>query len=239
MYSISTVLPAFNEGKNIAGMIIDLISVLERLAPDHEIVVVDDGSRDPTAEVVRQMAREYPQVRLIQHERNQGYGAALYTGFTSARKDLIFMTDSDRQFVLNELEGFLPLLDEADMVIGYRPHRADPFHRRLYGWGWNMLVNLLFGYTARDVDCAFKLFRREIIDHIDIRSRGATFSAEFLVRAKRAGYRIRQHPVSHLPRLEGRQTGGRLDVIVRAFRELIRLRLQLWREKRSKARTAP
>jgi hypothetical protein len=140
------------------------------------------------------------------------------------------MTDSDRQFDLGDLAKLLPFADSADMVIGYRAPRVDPWHRRLFGWGWSTLVNVLFGYTARDVDCAFKLFRREILDHIQIGSRGATFSAEFLVRSKREGYRIQEVPVRHLPRQSGHQTGARLDVILRAFRELVRFRVQLWRE---------
>jgi hypothetical protein len=126
------------------------------------------------------------------------------------------------------------LTAHADLIAGYRSPRRDPPHRLLYGWGWNFLVRLLFGYTVRDVDCAFKLFEREIMDHINIQSRGATFSAEFLVRAKRAGYKIAEVPVSHLPRLAGRPTGARIDVIVRAFRELVRVRLALWRERSPK-----
>ena len=117
------------------------------------------------------------------------------------------------------------------MVVGYRSPRRDPFHRKLFGWGWTALVTLLFGYTTRDIDCAFKLFKREIVECVPIVSRGATFSAEFLVQAKRYGYAIREVPVKHLPRVAGSQTGARLDVITRAFRELIELRFRLWRER--------
>lgn len=231
MLGISVVLPAYNEEKNVEAMIIEATSVLEGVTSDYEIILVDDGSRDGTAEVVRRMMGELPKLRLVQHEVNKGYGAALYSGFTAANRDFIFMADADKQFDLKEIHKLLPLAEEADLVIGYRPHRRDPLHRRFLGWGWNFLVNLLFGRTARDVDCAFKLFRREIIDNVPIESRGATFSAEFLVRAKRKGYTIRQVPVTHLPRRAGRPTGGRLDVILRALRELIRFRLRLWRER--------
>ena len=131
----------------------------------------------------------------------------------------------------------LPFIGEYELVIGYRAPRRDAFMRKLNGWGWSALVTLLFGYTSRDIDCAFKLFRREIIDRINIESRGATFSAEFLVRAKRAGYRICEVSLAgHRPRVAGSPTGARLDVITRAFRELIRFRGRLWVEGDSRSK---
>jgi glycosyltransferase involved in cell wall biosynthesis len=229
--SISVVLPAYNEEENVGPAVMEVIGVVGPIADDYEVVVVDDGSRDGTAEKVCQLGERYPQVRLVQHKVNQGYGAALYSGFTSARKELVFFTDSDRQFDLTEIKKLLPFMDEYDLVLGYRAPRRDPFMRKLNGWGWSALVTLLFGYTSRDIDCAFKLFRREIMDRINVESRGATFSAEFLVRAKRAGYRIHEVPLAgHRPRVAGSQTGARLDVITRAFRELIRFRWRLWVE---------
>jgi glycosyltransferase involved in cell wall biosynthesis len=200
------------------------------VSEDYEILVVNDGSRDRTAEVTRALEAQYPQVRLVNHEVNQGYGAALATGFAAARKDLVFMTDGDAQFDVREIRKLLPLLDGADLAIGYRAPRRDPFHRLAYAWGWKMLINLLFGYTARDVDCAFKLFRRSILDDFVVESRGATFSAEFLVRARRTGHKVREVGVKHLPRLAGKPTGGRPDVVIRAFKELVKFRLRLFRE---------
>ena len=235
MSSISVTLPAYNEEENIRPMVSEVVEVMPRLVEDgqiedYEVIVVNDGSRDNTAQVVRELSEQFPAVRLVDHEVNRGYGAAVYTGFTSARKDLVFLTDSDKQFDVSEVKSLLPLLDKADLVAGYRAPRRDPFTRRLFGTGWTTLVTILFGYTVRDVDCAFKLFRREIIESIDIESRGATFSAEFLVRAKRKGYRIREAPVTHLPRVAGSQTGANLQVITRAFKELIRFRWRLWNE---------
>ena len=232
MPSLSVALPAHNEAENIEKMVRAVLKTVSTLTDDYEVIVVDDGSTDGTAEVVRRLASEYPQVRLVRHEVNQGYGAAVYDGVYSATKELIFFTDADLQFELADLHKFWPEIERADMVIGYRPERADPWHRRLFGWGWSWLTNLLFGYTARDVDCAFKLFKREVIENIDIRSRGATFSAEFLVRAKRKGYTIHEIPVRHLPRLAGSQSGARLSVILRAFKEMLLFRLRLWREER-------
>jgi glycosyltransferase involved in cell wall biosynthesis len=222
-------MPAYNEEQNVEPMIENVIKTFSPLVEDLEVIVVNDGSRDRTGEKIQSVAARDSRVLTVRHEKNQGYGAALYDGFVAAKKEWVFMTDSDRQFKLAEFQKLSPHTAEADLIIGYRLPRSDPFHRRLYGWGWNFLVNLLFGYTARDVDCAFKLFKREIIDRIKIDSRGATFSAEFLVRAKRKGYKIVQVPVSHLPRPAGKPTGARIDVITRAFRELVRVRLALWR----------
>jgi glycosyltransferase involved in cell wall biosynthesis len=240
MLSLSAVMPAYNEEDNIAEMIADIAATLTSITSDFEIVVVNDGSRDRTADRVRETALRFPQTRLIQHEKNQGYGAAVFTGFTSATKDWVFFTDSDRQFDLNEIHKLLPLSGRADLVAGIRLPRRDPFMRRLNGWGWSLLVNLLFGYTARDIDCAFKLIRRSVVEAVkdQVASRGATFSAEFLVLAKRAGYTIRQVRLSgHRPRVAGKQTGARFDVILRAFWELVRFRWRLW-TKESRPATA-
>jgi len=231
MLNLSAVMPAYNEEENIAAMIEDVVTALSAITDDYEVVVVDDGSRDGTAQRVKEAARRHPQVRLIQHERNQGYGAAVFTGLTSSAKDLVFFTDSDRQFDLSEIHKLLALSGQADLVIGERAPRRDPFLRRLNGWGWSLLVNLMFGYTARDIDCAFKLIRREVIQTVrdQVLSRGATFSAEFLVLARRSGYRIREVKLSgHRPRHAGKATGAKLHVIVRAFRELVRFRWRLW-----------
>jgi glycosyltransferase involved in cell wall biosynthesis len=235
MHSLSVTMPAYNEEENIRPMVLETVGVMDDLMAegqleDYEVIVVNDGSRDNTASVVQDLSAEFPRVRLVDLGVNQGYGAAVYAGFVNARKALVFLTDSDKQFDVSEIRLLLPWLAEADLVAGYRAPRRDPFKRRLFGAGWSAVVTLLFGYTVRDVDCAFKLFRREIIETVDIQSRGATFSAEFLVRAKRKGYRIREVPVTHLPRMAGAQTGARMYVILRAFRELVKFRWKLWRE---------
>lgn len=225
-------MPAYNEEENLPGMIADVVAVMRPRFDDFEVVVTNDGSKDRTGQVLQELAQQYPELKPVDHEVNQGYGAAVYTALSSATKDLVFFTDSDRQFKLDEIDRLLPLLDEADMVVGYRAPRRDPFHRVLFGHGWSFLVTLLFGYAARDIDCAFKLFRRRAFTHVApaIQARGATFSAEWLVLSKRAGYRIAEVPVSHLPRPAGAQTGARTDVIVRAFRELWRFRVRMWKE---------
>jgi glycosyltransferase involved in cell wall biosynthesis len=213
-------------------MVAEATPALAAITDDYEIIVVDDGSQDDTSTVTQRVSERDPHVRLVPHPVNQGFGAAVFTGFTSAEKDWIFYTDADRQFVLSELKNFVPYMEQADLIAGYRAPRRDPFLRVFYGKGWSTLCTLMFGYTVRDVDCGFKLFRREIIENLapTIASRGATFSIEWLARAKRAGYRFVELPVTHRPRVAGSQTGANIDVIVRAFRELVQFRLQLWRE---------
>jgi len=225
MTSLTVSMPAYNEAENIAEMINRVHTHIGPLVDDLEIVIVDDGSADSTGAIVTEISEADPTVRLVKHEVNQGYGAAVRDAVWAATKELILITDSDLQFDLSEIEHFLPRIASADMVIGYRHARSDPWFRALFGQGWSWIVNLLFGYTARDVDCAFKLFKRQVIETITVESGGAMFSAEFLVRAKRAGFKIIEVPVSHLPRVAGTQTGARPDVILRAFAELFKMRL--------------
>jgi len=181
MISLSAVIPAYNEEDNVGEMIEALAATLEPITADYEIVVVDDGSRDRTALVMSEYASRYPRVRLVRHDINQGYGAAVLTGLTTSVKDWIFFTDADRQFDLNEVHRLLSLAHGTDLIVGYRAPRRDPFTRRLNGWGWSTLVNTLFGYTARDIDCAFKLIRREVVANIQHRivSRGRLSAPSF------------------------------------------------------------
>ena len=225
-FSLSAVLPAYNEEAIIERTVNHVASVLRGLVTDFEVIVTNDGSRDRTGEILRRLQETEPELnlRVVSHERNRGYGAALASGFDAATKDLIFLTDGDKQFDVGELQGFLPAMDaQTDLVIGWRRKRADPLMRKLNALGWKTLVNTLFGYTARDVDCAFKLFRRRVWESMTVHARGATFSAEFLIKARRLGYQVKELPVGHFPRMAGSPTGARPEVIVRAFVELFRL----------------
>ena len=221
--SISLVLPAHNEASNLRPLLDEARRTLSRLTKEHEIVVVDDGSRDETARIVR----EFGGARLLRHERNRGYGAALRTGLRAARMEWVVFTDADLQFRLADLVALLDVADDVDVVAGYRAPRVDSLFRRLLGWGWGRLVRLLYGLRVRDVDCAFKLFRREVLDAIPIESVGAFINTEILVRANAAGFRIREVPVRHYPRTSGTASGARPRVILRALRELVTLRSRL------------
>jgi glycosyltransferase involved in cell wall biosynthesis len=211
----------------------NVADVLRVLADDFEVVVTNDGSRDRTGEILAELQLRQPELhlRIVTHPRNLGYGAALASGFDAARKELIFLVDADKQFDVSEVRDFIPAMDEhTHAVIGWRRKRADPFMRLVNAWGWKQLVNGLFGYTARDVDCAFKLFRRQVWESIRVRARGATFSAEFLVKTRRTGFTIKELPVSHYPRTAGSPTGAKPAVILRAFKELMLLKLNLERD---------
>jgi glycosyltransferase involved in cell wall biosynthesis len=232
-HSVSVVLPAYNEEALIERTVRHVADVVRQLVDDYEIVVVNDGSRDRTREIlVRLMATEPDlHLRTISHTRNQGYGAALASGFHAAHADLILMLDADGQFDVAEVVHLLAAMDdEVDLAIGFRARRADPPMRLLNAWGWKHLVNGLFGYTARDIDCAFKLFRRNVWQSMRVESRGATFSAEFLIKARRLGFRVVELPVSHFPRTAGSPTGAHPRVIARAFVELFRLRARMARD---------
>lgn len=227
MTSLTVAMPAYNEAENIAEMIDRARTIVGPLVDDLEIIVCNDGSADETGAIVSQESLADPRVRLVEHQVNLGYGAAVRDAVWAASKELVFFTDSDLQFDLSEIERFLLRIPEADMVIGYRYARSDPWYRSLFGNGWSWLVNLLFGYTARDIDCAYKLFRRKVIETVQVESAGAMFSAEFLVRCKKAGFRMVEEPVAHYPRIAGSQTGANPRVVLRAFGELFRLRGRL------------
>lgn len=220
--SISVIFPAYNEEANIAQSVNMAREVMGKFfAPDRvEIIVVNDGSRDRTAEVLEEIEREASDVRVIHHTRNRGYGAALRSGLYEARHDLAFFSDADLQFDLAEIRHFLKHIKDFDIVAGYRINRADAPIRLLNAWGWNKLVSTTLGLSIRDIDCAFKLFRREIFDEIQLTSVGAMVNTELLALATRRGLRIKELPVSHFPRAAGEQSGANVKVVAKAFREL-------------------
>ncbi len=223
MQHLSVILPAYNEAENIEPMVSQVLAVLDREERQGEVVVVDDGSHDETWAVLQELVERDARVRPVQHPQNRGYGAALATGFQAARGDLLFFTDSDLQFDVRELASLLDLSRRFDIVAGYRAPRRDPWNRRLNAWAWGQLVNGLFGLSIQDVNCAFKLFDRRVLDGMDIRSAGAFVNTEILVRARAKGHSLAQVPVSHHPRSAGVQTGAKPEVVARAFVELGRL----------------
>lgn len=225
--SISIILPAFNEAENIRTAIRMSVLACERLGLDFEVVVVDDGSQDQTGILSADVASENACVRLVTHERNRGYGAALKSGIMASTKDYVFFTDADLQFDMQELGRLLVLADAYDIIAGYRQKRSDPLVRRFNAWAWGCLVDALFELRVHDVDCAFKVFHRRVFERIPIHSVGAFVNTEILVRAKAEGFRIAEVPVSHYPRSAGKQTGADFRVVARAFRELTRLHGEL------------
>lgn len=232
MLSLSVVLPAYNEEENVESAVEQVSAVAQQLGMDYEIILVNDGSADRTGEIARELMQRIPNFRLVEHYPNRGYGGSLKAGFAAAAKDLITFVPADKQFVFGEIDRLLEGLSEADIVSGYRVNRQDTFIRKLNGFGWNTLVRLLFGYLCRDIDCGFKLFRREVLEHVTLVSDGAMIDTEFLAGARARGFRIAEVPVTHLPRMAGEPTGANLKVIAKAFRDLVRFRRRLSRELR-------
>jgi glycosyltransferase involved in cell wall biosynthesis len=222
-HTLSIILPAYNEEENIERAMATATAVAERLCADHEVIVVDDGSRDRTAELVKAAGAADPRIRLVQHSPNRGYGEALRSGFLAAEKDLVFFTDADNQFVLDELEGFLDKIEKVDVVAGYRINRQDPPIRRMNAKAWNYLVRLLFYVPVRDIDCAFKLFRRTALEGMHLESVGAMVNTELMVKIGREGYSIVELGVTHLPRTAGEARGAHPKVILRALIEIGRM----------------
>jgi glycosyltransferase involved in cell wall biosynthesis len=223
---ISLFFPAYNEEANVGGTIEQSVAILEPLGCEYEVIIVDDGSKDRTAEIVTDYTQKNKHVVLKKHEKNKGYGGALQTGFQSSRYGLIFFSDCDLQFDLSELKSFIDLMKQdasIDVVIGYRIKRADPFIRKLNAFGWKMWARLLFGLNVKDIDCAFKLFKKEVIDNIEIESSGALITVELLTKIKNMGYKMAQLGVHHYSRKEGTQTGAKIGVIIRAFYESFKL----------------
>ena len=227
---LSAFLPAHNEAENILAAAGALLRVLPRVARRWELIIVNDGSSDRTGALAEMLARRHRgRVRVVHHPHNQGYGAALRSGLAAARFEYVFFTDADRQFDPCELPLLLEPLDRAEAVVGFRHARADCFYRRLIATAWNRLVCRLLRLDVRDVNCAFKVFRRSAVAGIQIGSDGATASAELMAQLVRRGNRIVEIPVAHFPRPAGMPSGGRPDVIVGAFVELLRL----WRRLRT------
>ena len=230
MPSLSVVIPAYNEEQNVTSAVQSVSDVLKTLGIDYEIIVVNDGSKDRTGQVVKDLVGKVPRLRLVEHYPNRGYGGALKAGFAAATKDLVAFVPADNQFDFGQVRLLLDRLDGAAIVSGYRANRQDPLIRKLNAFGWNSVVRLLFGYLARDIDCGFKLFRRELLDQVTLDSNGAMIDTELLAGAKLRGYRVAEVPVTHLPRVAGHPTGANPRVIIRAFRDLFRFRLRLSRE---------
>jgi len=220
---LSVVMPCFNEEGNVGRVVAQATEVGRQLCRELQVVVVDDGSTDATPTILRVLRSEIPELEVVTHAQNRGYGAAVRSGLDCAVLDYVFLTDGDGQFDLRELSHALDLLDHHDVVAGYRARRRDGWWRTLWGRSWTTLVNVFLGLDVRDANCAFKLVPRALLSATELRSEGALISAELLLEARRSELRVGQLAVSHYPRTAGRQTGASPRVIVTAFRELFRL----------------
>lgn len=220
---LSIFFPAYNEEKNIEDVINETLAVADEIAEKYEIVIVNDASKDNTKAIVENIARTNPMVRCVSHPINRGYGGALKTGFESAKYNYVFFSDADRQFSIDQLKKFIPLADEADLVIGYRINRQDPFYRVMNAKAYNILIRILFRLPIRDIDCAFKLIKKRVLDSVEIDAESQFISAELLIQAHYKGFRIEQIGVDHLPRKQGKSTGNSIKAIKNSFKDLFDL----------------
>lgn len=210
---LTVILPAYNEEANLGPMLEAALEILPKLAHDYEVIIVDDGSSDGTAKVTREwVERHHPCVRLLVHDGNRGYGAAIRTGLQHGRWDLLFYTDADRQFDVAELAYFLPLAEQNDLVIGFRVYRYDSVLRSMVSWAYNRIVEVLFRVRVRDVDCSFKLMRREVLSKLALQTDDFFVDTEIVASARRWNFRIAQKGVRHYPRVAGETTVRPSDV---------------------------
>jgi glycosyltransferase involved in cell wall biosynthesis len=238
--SLSLVLPAHNEAENLAWLLPEAAARLAEMAERCDVVVVDDGSDDGSSEVARSAAADVAlALTLVRHETKQGYGATVGDGLRAARGDFVAFTDADGQFDVADLALLIPLLREADLVGGWRIDRQDAAARSIVSGAFNIAIRLILGLRIRDVDCALKIMRREVLDAVDLEMRSALMNAELYLRARRAGFRIAQAGVPHHPRRAGRRSGARPRAIARAIRDLARLRIRLARADRAERRRQP
>jgi glycosyltransferase involved in cell wall biosynthesis len=221
---LSIFFPAYNDSGTIASMVIRAVKAARELTPDFEIIVVDDGSADSTADIADELARTYPEVRAVHHPINRDYGAALQTGFRSATKELIFYTDGDAQYDPTELAVLWSRMsDDCDLVNGYKISRADPLHRIVIGRLYHYIVSLLFGLELRDVDCDFRLMRRSIFERINLEKTSGIICVEMMKKIQDAGFRIAEVPVHHYHRAFGKSEFFNVRRLLRTGRDLLGL----------------
>jgi len=228
---LSLFFPAYNEESRLKNTVEKAITVLEKIAGKYEIIIVNDGSTDKTGKVASELANKHSFIKVVTHKPNRGYGAALKSGMYASRYDWIAFTDSDGQFDFAEITKFIDKQRDtgADLAIGYYLKRAVPFYRILGSKIWELAVFLLFGLKVKDIDCGFKFFRKKVVETIPKleAERGPFITSEFLIKAKKAGFKISQVGVHHYPRVGGKETGASLKVIFAGLSDLIKLRRKI------------
>ena len=219
--SISAFFPAYNDAGTIASMVVLADSTLRRHTDDYEIIVVNDGSKDHTAQILAELATLYRRLRIVTHPKNLGYGSALRTGLSSANKDLVFYTDGDAQYDVRELDKLVPLMtDEVDIVNGYKINRSDPVHRVIIGKIYCWTIKLLFRIRIRDVDCDFRLLRRSSYSRVKLQSTSGTICVEMVKCFQDAGLRFAEAPVHHFHRAYGKSQFFNFKRLSKTLRDL-------------------
>lgn len=219
--SVSIFFPCYNDWGTMASMVMLTIRTAERLELDYDVTLIDDGSGDHTLELLEEVEARFPQVRIVRHEKNRGYGGALRSGFAAATKDWIFYTDGDAQYDVRELALLVEQIgDDVDVVQGYKITRHDPLHRIVIGRIYHHLVKLAFGLKLCDVDCDFRLIRRAVFDRVELKSDSGVICAEMMVKIQRAGFRVKEVPVHHYERQHGKSQFFNFPRIFRVARNL-------------------
>jgi glycosyltransferase involved in cell wall biosynthesis len=222
--SLTAFFPAYNDQHTIEGIVRTVASEMQKVTDDFEVLVVNDGSHDHTGQILDSLAARLPFLRVIHHERNLGYGAALITGFKNSRKDVIFYTDGDGQYDVREIHTLLGELGpNIDLVNGYKVKRADAWYRIWIGEAYRRSMRAAFGLSIRDVDCDFRLFRRRIFEKISLESRSGVICVEMAKKFEQAGFRMAEVPVSHYPRLHGRSEFFRIRHLLHTLRGLLKI----------------
>src|SRR3989344_1371819 len=228
---ISVFFPAYNEERKIKHTVLSADRNLKKIANKYEIIVIDDGSKDKTSEISKELSSKNKNIKLIQHEKNKGYGAALISGFYNSKYEWILFTDSDGQFDFSEITKFISTQKKtnADLVIGYYIKRKVNFARKLNTFMWQLFVRIMFGLKVKDIDCGFKLVRKKVIESIPRleSQRGAFITTEFLLKANSKKFKIVEIPVHHFASTESASTGANLDVIINSFKDLFKLKKKL------------
>lgn len=221
---LSIFFPAYNDAATIASLVVTAIATARQLTSDYEVIVVDDGSSDATREILKELTPFYPELRVVHHSKNRGYGAALRTGFTEATKPLIFYTDGDAQYDPREVQLLWDgMTDKVDLVNGYKISRSDPLHRIIIGRVYHNIVSLLFGLTLRDIDCDFRLLRRSIFDRVSLVKNSGVICVEMIRKIQDAEFRITEVPVHHYHRAYGKSQFFNFPRITRTLIDLSKL----------------
>ncbi len=221
--NLSIFFPVYNEEKNIKETILNTVNLMISMKEisNFEILIINDGSKDNTQKISDYLSSKNNKIKVINHSENKGYGAALKTGIKSCKYEYIFFSDADLQFDINDIKKMIKYINKYDVIIGYRLNRKDNLFRKINAMSWNILNRILFGLRVKDIDCAFKLFKKDSLNEIKIYSNGAMINAEILIKLQRRGFNFKEIAVNHFSRMSGKPTGGNINVIIKAFNEII------------------
>jgi glycosyltransferase involved in cell wall biosynthesis len=231
--SLSVIVPFYNEEHNLRQVVENTVDFLQgqKVFERYEVIAVDDGSKDKTGKILRDLSDRIPYLKVLTHHKNLGYGKALISGISASQYPLVLFMDGDGQFNIKEINRIFTYTEDFDMIAGYRRKRKDNFFRVASGRFYSSLACILFGLKLKDINCGFKLFKKKIFNGMNIHSRNGVFYTEILLKAKINGYKIKQAPVEHCPRLEGKAKGLSMRVIFTSMIDLIMLKYLLIRNK--------